>query len=146
MSELIPKFALLVRDGQKLTIQGNGSRTRNFVHVADVITAYDIVLHKGIPGGVYNVSSSDEVSVRDVASGVLREFGHDIEDCFDKFIVAMPDRPYNDNDYVVKGDRLKELGWSQSVCFENGLADTVQWYRANGDTWWKEALGNSISE
>ncbi|PYH29865.1 dTDP-D-glucose 4,6-dehydratase [Aspergillus neoniger CBS 115656] len=143
--KLIPKSALLARDGQKLTIQGNGSRTRNFVHVADVIAAYDMVLHKGVPGGVYNVSSSDEVSVRDVAIGVLGEFGHDKRGELDKFIVPMPDRPYNDNDYVVKGDRLKELGWSQSVCFKEGLADTVQWYRENGNNWWKEALGNQIS-
>lgn len=135
---------MLVRDGQKLTIQGNGSRTRNFVHVADVIAAYDTVLHKGVPGGIYNVSSSDEVSVRDVATGVLREFGHDIEKNFDEFIDSIPDRPYNDNDYVVKGDRLKELGWSQSVGFKEGLANTVQWYRKNGDNWWKEALGNQI--
>ncbi|GAQ45770.1 dTDP-D-glucose 4,6-dehydratase [Aspergillus tubingensis] len=126
--KLIPKFALLVRDGQKLTIQGNGSCTRNFVHVADVIAAYDTVLHK----------------VRDVATGVLREFGHDIEKNFDEFIDSIPDRPYNDNDYVVKGDRLKELGWSQSVGFKEGLANTVQWYRKNGDNWWKEALGNQI--
>lgn len=136
---------MLARDGQKLTIQGNGSRTRNFVHVADVIAAYDMVLHKGVPGGIYNVSSSDEVSVRDVAIGVLREFGLDTRGGVDNLIVSMPDRPYNDNDYVVKGDRLKELGWSQSVCFKEGLADTVQWYRENGDNWWKEALGNQIS-
>ncbi|XRM46675.1 hypothetical protein ABZX51_009705 [Aspergillus tubingensis] len=104
---------------------------KNFVHVADVIAAYDLVLHKGVPGGDYNVSSSDEVSVRDVATGVLREFGYDIEKNFDEFIDSIPDRPYNDNDYVVKGDRLKELGWYQSVRFKEGLGDTVQWYRTN---------------
>ncbi|GLB08368.1 hypothetical protein AtubIFM57258_004257 [Aspergillus tubingensis] len=143
--KLIPKFAFLARDGQKLTIQGNGDRTRNFVHVADVIAACDLVLHKGVPGGVYNVSSSDEVSVRDVATGILREFGYDIEKNFDEFIESIPDRPYNDNDYVVKGDRLKELGWSQSVSFNEGLADTVQWYRTNGDNWWKEAPSTRTS-
>ncbi|KAF9884751.1 hypothetical protein FE257_001313 [Aspergillus nanangensis] len=140
--KLIPKFALLVKDGEKLTIQGDGSRTRNFVYVEDVVEAYDTVLHNGVPGGVYNLSSVDEVSIRQVASRVLKEFGLDGEHNFDSFVISMQDRPFNDNDYVVKGDRLRALGWSQQVFFPEGLSRTVDWYRTNGDSWWKQELEN----
>ncbi|PYI07961.1 dTDP-D-glucose 4,6-dehydratase [Aspergillus sclerotiicarbonarius CBS 121057] len=136
--KLIPLFILLVKDGKKLTMQGDGSRTRNFIYVSDVIDAYDTVLHKGTPGAAYNVSSSDEISVRGVASEVLRASGHDSSGAFERWVVSVPDRPFNDNDYVVNGDKLRELGWDQHVFFEEGLARTFKWYQENGDKWWKE--------
>ncbi|KAE8361494.1 dTDP-D-glucose 4,6-dehydratase [Aspergillus caelatus] len=142
--KLIPKFTMLVNDSQKLTMQGNGSRTRSFIYVADVVAAYDAVLHNGMVGAAYNVSSSDEVSIRDVAIEILKAFGHDSQEEFENFIISAPDRPYNDNDYVVKGGKLKDLGWSQKVFFNEGLSKTVEWYRKHGDRWWEQQLGNTI--
>ncbi|PWY79707.1 dTDP-D-glucose 4,6-dehydratase [Aspergillus heteromorphus CBS 117.55] len=141
--KLIPLFALLVKDGKKLTMQGDGSRTRNFIYVSDVVDAFDAILHNGIAGSVYNVTSSDEVSVRQVASEILKVYGYDTPGDFDSWVVSMPDRPFNDNDYVVKGDKLRSLEWDQRVFFREGLARTVEWYRENGNDWWKKELSHS---
>ncbi|PYH90920.1 dTDP-D-glucose 4,6-dehydratase [Aspergillus ellipticus CBS 707.79] len=138
--KLIPLFTLLVKDGRRLTMQGDGRRTRNFISVSDVVNAYDAVLHKGVIGSAYNVSSSDEVSVRQVASEILKVYGYDTASDFQSWAVSVPDRPFNDNDYIVKGDRPRSLGWDQCVSFEEGLAWTVEWYRKNGANWWKEEL------
>lgn len=123
-------------DGHKLTIQGTGSRTRNFLYISDVVDAYDTVLHRGEVGAIYNVSSSHNVKVRDVATGVLHLFGYDPAKDFEQKITQIPDRPYNDEDYVVVGDRLKEIGWKQKIDFNRGLAMSVRWYEQNLKLWW----------
>ncbi|KAJ5086896.1 dTDP-D-glucose 4,6-dehydratase [Penicillium alfredii] len=137
--KIVPKFTRLMMDGQKLTMQGDGTRTRNFLYVSDVVDAYDTVLHHGELGEIYNVSSSFNVSVRSVADGVLASFGYDPVKDFQKNVTQIPDRPYNDEDYVVVGDRLKDIGWKQNIDFEKGLTTSVNWYRQNVDTWWAAA-------
>ncbi|KAJ5151552.1 dTDP-D-glucose 4-6-dehydratase [Penicillium capsulatum] len=136
--KIIPKFTGLMMDGQKLTMQGDGTRTRNFLYVSDVVDAYDTVLHRGEPGIIYNVSSSFNVSVRKVADGILTLFGHDPAKDYPKHVTQIPDRPFNDEDYVMIGDRLKEIGWKQRVGFDQGLATSVTWFQENLQTWWSE--------
>ncbi|OOF94299.1 hypothetical protein ASPCADRAFT_6983 [Aspergillus carbonarius ITEM 5010] len=83
------------------------------------------------------------VSVREVASEFLKASGHDSVGDFERWVVSAPDRPLNDNDYVVSGDELRDLEWAQHVFFEEGLNRTVEWYRENGDKWWKELNGSA---
>ena len=48
----------------------------------------------------------------------------------------VPDRPFNDNDYAVDDAKLRALGWTQRTGFEEGLSNTVEWYRRCGSWWW----------
>ena len=90
------------------------------------------MLHKGIIGQIYNVDSRDEISNLDLASKLLSMFN--IPD-FDGWTEHTKDRPFNDRRYAVDGTKLRNLGWKQSVSFEDGIASTVEWYSKFGD-WW----------
>lgn len=122
--------------GQNLTLQGNGDNARRFLYGADAADAFDTILHKGEIGEIYNVDSSYEVSNRKVAAMMLALFGHDPVKDFGNMITWLPDRPFNDNDYAVDGNKLQALGWKQRINFDSGLEMTVDWYKKNMATWW----------
>lgn len=119
--------------GEKLTLQGDGTNARHFLHSADAADAFDAILHKGTVGEIYNVDSAYEVQNRQVAAHILDLFGH--KD-FDKHVSWIPDRPFNDHDYALDGQKLRDLGWTQRVDFSTGLATTVEWYKKNLTYWW----------
>ncbi|KAJ5378513.1 dTDP-D-glucose 4-6-dehydratase [Penicillium cosmopolitanum] len=134
--KIIPRFAGLMLKGQNLTLQGNGDNARRFLYGADAADAFDTILHKGEIGEIYNVDSSYEVSNRKVAAMMLALFGHDPVKDFGNMITWLPDRPFNDNDYAVDGNKLQALGWKQRINFDSGLEMTVDWYKKNMATWW----------
>jgi dTDP-glucose 4,6-dehydratase len=53
---------------------------------------------------------------------------------------SVPDRPGHDRRYAMDGARIEQLGWRPRVGFDDGLAQTVDWYAANRD-WWENARG-----
>jgi len=119
--KLIPKFIQLLKSNQKCTIHGDGSSLRSFIHVDDVCSAVDLIIHQGIIGQVYNIGSEpeNEWKVIDVARILISHLkpGQNIEDWID-FII---DRPYNDKRYFITNEKLKTLGWKQQVKFMDGL-------------------------
>lgn len=131
--KIIPLFTSLMLKGEKLTLQGDGTNARRFLHSADAADAFDAILHKGTVGEIYNVDSAYEVQNRQVAAHILDLFGH--KD-FDKHVSWIPDRPFNDHDYALDGQKLRDLGWTQRVDFSTGLATTVEWYKKNLTYWW----------
>ncbi|CAN0280423.1 unnamed protein product, partial [Ectocarpus fasciculatus] len=70
--KLIPKFINQLMRGKKLTIHGTGSNKRNFLHVADVATAFEKILHAGVEGSIYNIGGTNEYSVLEVARDLMR--------------------------------------------------------------------------
>lgn len=127
--------------GEKLTIQGDGSHTRCYLHGSDAADAFDTILHKGQLGEIYNIESDYEISNREVAARILALFGHNPVHDFESHVTWIADRPFNDASYNVDGSKLKQLGWKQRINFPSGLAQTVQWYRHNVDSWWKRPAG-----
>jgi dTDP-D-glucose 4,6-dehydratase len=69
--KVIPKFIFQLLDGQKLTIQGSGHQLRSFLYVEDAVDAVLCVMFQGFLGEVYNISSHDELSIRDLAKTLL---------------------------------------------------------------------------
>ena len=115
-----------------LFIHGDGKHTRRFLYAGDAASAFDTILHKGEIGQIYNVDSTDEISNLDLAKKLLRRFGqHGTE----SWIQHTRDRPFNDRRYAVDGSKLRKLGWTQKVSFEDGLATTVDWY-CKFSGWW----------
>ncbi|XP_065858785.1 trifunctional UDP-glucose 4,6-dehydratase/UDP-4-keto-6-deoxy-D-glucose 3,5-epimerase/UDP-4-keto-L-rhamnose-reductase RHM2-like [Euphorbia lathyris] len=129
--KLIPKFILLLMKGEQLPIHGNGSNVRSYLHCDDVAEAFDVILHKGAIGHVYNIGTKRERSVLDVANDVCGLFGKDPE----KAINFVQDRPFNDQRYFLDDQKLKKLGWQERITWEQGLKTTIEWYKKNPD-WW----------
>jgi len=125
--KLIPKLTNQLMRDLPLTIHGDGSNTRNFLYVTDVANAFDVILHKGAPGHVYNIGGRNEVPNLDVAKELLKIFGKEEEE--DKYILFVPDRKFNDLRYTINSSKLHDLGWEEQMSWEEGLKTTVDWYK-----------------
>jgi UDP-glucose 4,6-dehydratase len=124
--KVIPRFAMLVNEGEKMTIQGTGSNTRTFIHAFDVARAFSAIVERGVIGEIYNIGSRDEYSVLQIAERVVKVLkpGREVND----FVTYIPDRDFNDLRYDIHSDKLKQLGWEQQIPFEDGFRETVMWY------------------
>ncbi|KAL9666517.1 hypothetical protein QQ045_000851 [Rhodiola kirilowii] len=129
--KLIPKFILLAMRGQKLPIHGDGSNVRSYLYCEDVAEAFDVVLHKGVVGHVYNIGTKRERRVTDVARDICKLFSMNPETS----IKYVDNRPFNDQRYFLDDQKLKELGWSERTIWEDGLKKTIEWYKKNPDFW-----------
>ena len=121
--KIIPKFICQILSGNNVTIHGDGSHRRNYLHVDDVASAFDIVLHRGTIGKIYNIGGSTERTNLEIAQAVAAGTK---ERCVVEFV---DDRPFNDLRYSIDSSALKALGWSEQVPWEDGLRMTIEWYR-----------------
>ncbi|XP_074564976.1 trifunctional UDP-glucose 4,6-dehydratase/UDP-4-keto-6-deoxy-D-glucose 3,5-epimerase/UDP-4-keto-L-rhamnose-reductase RHM1 [Curcuma longa] len=134
--KLIPKFILLAMRGQPLPIHGDGCNVRSYLYCEDVAEAFEVVLHKGEVGHVYNIGTKKERRVIDVAKDICKLFSLDS----DKVIKFVENRPFNDQRYFLDDQKLKNLGWSERTIWEDGLKKTMEWYMNNPD-WWGDVSG-----
>ncbi|KAG4924033.1 Trifunctional UDP-glucose 4,6-dehydratase/UDP-4-keto-6-deoxy-D-glucose 3,5-epimerase/UDP-4-keto-L-rhamnose-reductase RHM1 [Glycine soja] len=134
--KLIPKFLLLAMKGRTLPIHGDGSNVRSYLYCEDVAEAFEIILHRGEVGHVYNIGTKKERRVIDVARDICRFFNLD-PDTHVKFV---ENRPFNDQRYFLDDEKLKDLGWSEGTTWEEGLRKTMDWYVKNPD-WWGDVSG-----
>ncbi|XP_057766368.1 trifunctional UDP-glucose 4,6-dehydratase/UDP-4-keto-6-deoxy-D-glucose 3,5-epimerase/UDP-4-keto-L-rhamnose-reductase RHM1 [Salvia miltiorrhiza] len=137
--KLIPKFILLALRGQTLPIHGDGCNVRSYLYCEDVAEAFEVVLHKGEVGHVYNIGTKKERRVIDVAQDICKLFNKDA----DKSIQFVENRPFNDQRYFLDDEKLKHLGWSERTTWEDGLRKTMEWYISNPD-WWGDVSGALI--
>ncbi|KAH9299183.1 hypothetical protein KI387_030865, partial [Taxus chinensis] len=134
--KLIPKFILLAMQGKSLPIHGDGSNVRSYLYCEDVAEAFEVVLHKGEVGHVYNIGTKKERRVIDVAKDICNLFSLDSQ----KVIKLVDNRPFNDQRYYLDDKKLKDLGWSERTKWEEGLQKTMEWYIRNPD-WWGDVSG-----
>lgn len=119
--KLIPRFIELLNADKKVTIQGDGSCLRAFLHSEDTARAFELILEKGEIGEIYNIGCDEgmEYSVLDVAK-ILIKLIKNTED-YNKWIEYVKDRPFNDKRYYISNKKLKNLGWNIKVKFLDGL-------------------------
>ncbi|CAH8258585.1 unnamed protein product [Arabidopsis lyrata] len=134
--KLIPKFILLAMRGQVLPIHGDGSNVRSYLYCEDVAEAFEVILHKGEVGHVYNIGTKKERRVNDVARDICKLFSMDPE----ANIKFVENRPFNDQRYFLDDQKLKKLGWSERTTWEEGLKKTMEWYTQNPE-WWGDVSG-----
>eukprot|EP00250_Pteridium_aquilinum_P001004 c11184_g1_i1 orf=167-1312(+) len=134
--KLIPKFILLAMQGKPLPIHGDGSNVRSYLFCEDVAEAFELVLHKGEVGHVYNIGTHKERRVLDVAKDICKLFKLDAE----KVIQFVDNRPFNDQRYFLDDKKLKGMGWSERTTWEEGLQRTMDWYMRNPG-WWGDVSG-----
>ena len=128
--KIIPKFIKLLCEDKKVTIQGDGTNVRAFIHVADVVNAFDIILEKGVIGEIYNIGSDDneEYTVKYVAEMLIKKIKK-TDNC-DEYIEYITDRPFNDKRYYISNEKIKKLGWEITKNFEEGIDTLIKMYSA----------------
>ncbi len=131
--KVIPLFTTNLLDGKKVPLYGDGLNVRDWIHVEDHNRAAHLVLHQGVVGEIYNIGAHNEVTNYDLTHRLLELTGRDAS-----FIEPVADRLGHDRRYSVNIDKISALGWKLERPFEQGLADTVSWYRDN--RWWWEPL------
>jgi dTDP-glucose 4,6-dehydratase len=129
--KLIPLFVTNALDGEPLPVYGDGRQTRDWLHVEDHCAAIELVLRQAAPGEIYNVGGGDERENLEITRRILDLTGRD-----ETLVRHVDDRPGHDRRYSVDSSKLERLGWSPRREFEEGLAETVAWYRDRRD-WWE---------
>ncbi len=135
--KLIPLMILNMLDGKNLPVYGDGRNIRDWLYVGDHNAAVWTVMNKGATGESYNIGGEEEWEnirlLQRLIELTAEESGRDPEK-FRALITYVKDRPGHDRRYAIDCSRLKrELGWSRSVSFDDGLRATVRWYLANRD-------------
>jgi dTDP-glucose 4,6-dehydratase len=128
--KLIPLIVLNALHGDRLPVYGDGMQVRNWIHAVDFGRAIGTVVEQGVPGEVYNAGGPDECPNVDVVRRIVELTG-----CGEELIEYVADRPGHDRRYSLSSDKVRALGWEPRVRFDEGLAETVAWYREN-DWWW----------
>lgn len=132
VEKFIPRQITNLIDGRRPRLYGEGKNVRDWIHVDDHCSAVLAVLQRGTIGETYLVGADGERSNRQVVEQLLVAVGREADD-FD--LVA--DRPGHDLRYAIDATKVRtELGWAPVYDFDEGLAATVEWYRAN-EAWWR---------
>jgi dTDP-glucose 4,6-dehydratase len=131
--KLIPLFVTNALDDLPLPLYGDGLQQRDWLFVGDHAGAIEHVLRNGAPGQTYNIPGSAEMANRDVVAALLDRLGKPWS-----LVRSVPDRPGHDRRYALDGSKLAALGWRNRTSFVEGLATTVDWFKAN-EAWWRAA-------
>ncbi len=123
--KLVPRFIKLLKEGKKVTIQGDGSCVRAFLHAEDTARAFEVILDKGMIGEIYNIGCDEgmEYSVKEVALILIKMIKG--TENYDDWIEFIADRPFNDKRYYISNQKLKNLGWDIKIKFIDGLKELV---------------------
>ena len=129
--KVIPLFITNALESLPLPLYGDGLNVRDWLHVDDHCRAIDLLIARGVSGEVYNIGGGNEVRNVDLTHRILELVGRPAS-----LIKPVPDRPGHDRRYALDTSKLRALGWTPEVPFDQGLIDTVAWYRGN-DWWWR---------
>jgi len=129
--KVIPLFITNLIDEIPVPLYGDGLNVRDWLHVDDHCRGIDLVIHKGTDGEVYNIGGGNEVRNVDLTHRILELVGRP-----KSLIKPVQDRPGHDRRYALDTSKLQAMGWAPQAVFEKGLAETVEWYRAN-EWWWR---------
>jgi dTDP-glucose 4,6-dehydratase len=129
--KVIPLFVTNLMDGHKVPLYGSGGNIRDWLYVLDHCSAIDLVLRRGQTGAIYNIGGGNEVTNLELTRRILAAFG-----AGEDRIEYVADRPGHDWRYSLDTTRVRELGWAPAHDFDQGLAETIAWYRSHED-WWR---------
>jgi dTDP-glucose 4,6-dehydratase len=131
--KVMPLFITNIIEGKKVPLYGNGLNVRDWLHVDDHCRGIALALTKGRAGEVYNIGGGTELTNVELTHKILEAMG-----VGEEFIQLVEDRKGHDLRYSVDISKInKELGYSPQVNFEEGLLQTINWYK-NNEAWWKK--------
>jgi dTDP-glucose 4,6-dehydratase len=129
--KFLPLFITNAIEDQPLPLYGDGKQIRDWIHAEDHARAVLHVLEQGVPGEVYNVSANGERMNQFMAEWVLDILGKPRG-----LIRHVRDRPGHDRRYSLNASKIFSLGWRPSISLEEGLTNTIEWYRRE-KSWWQ---------
>jgi len=139
--KLIPLFATNLLEGKQIPVYGDGMQIREWIYTADICRALDAVLHHGKIGEVYNIGTGHRVPNIEITKKILALLEKD-----ESSIIYVKDRPGHDRRYALNHQKIsRELGWEPQISFDDGLRETVEWYKQNED-WWKKIKNGEYLE
>src|SRR5271163_555096 len=125
--KLIPLMISNAIDDQPLPIYGDGMQVRDWLYVEDHCRAILAVIEKGRAGEIYNIGGSRALPNIEVVKRLLEAVGKP-----ESLMQTVADRPGHDRRYALSSEKLmRETGWKAEMPFEQGLRETIAWYRAN---------------
>jgi len=130
--KIVPLFITNLIDDLPVPVYGDGMQIRDWLYVEDHARAVLHVLERGIAGSVYNVSAAAPRTNLELTRVLVEKCGRAEE----THVEHVADRPGHDRRYAVNSERLRSLGWSPRVPFDEGIARTVEWYTTN-ESWWR---------
>jgi len=135
--KLIPLFINNIINNKPLPVYGDGNYTRDWLYVIDHAVAIDLVFHKGQLGETYNIGGFNEWKNIDLVRLLCQQMDMKLSrlpGTSEQLITYVKDRPGHDLRYAIDASKInKELGWTPSVTFEEGLEKTIDWYLNNTD-------------
>ena len=131
--KVMPLFITNVIEGKKVPLYGNGLNVRDWLHVDDHCRGIALALTKGKSGEVYNIGGGTELTNVELTHKILNAMG-----VGEEFIQPVEDRKGHDLRYSVDISKINsQLGYSPQVNFQEGLLQTIEWYK-NNEAWWRK--------
>lgn len=129
--KIIPSFVTHLLKGEQVDLHGRGQHIRDWLHVEDHCQGIELVLRAGEPGEIYNIGGGTELTNSQLTEAILRVCGAGWES-----VRYVADRQVNDLRYAMNWSKLaNNLGYRPRRALEDGLAQTVEWYRNNPSRW-----------
>lgn len=125
----MPTFVRRALNDEPLPIYGDGSHSRQWLHVEDKCLALMTLLEKGKVGEIYHIAGNQEMTNLELAKMILR-----ILDKPEDLITFVPDhdiRPGHDKRYALSSDKIRALGWKPKYSLQEGIEQSVLWYKKN---------------
>ncbi|MGB6059970.1 MAG: dTDP-glucose 4,6-dehydratase [Microthrixaceae bacterium] len=132
--KLIPYFVTSMLDDKIVPLYGDGLNVRDWLFVRDNCTGVDLVLRKGEVGQIYNIGAGNEQTNRYITDRLLAILGKD-----ESSVSYVEDRKGHDRRYSIASQKVAALGWSPATDFDDGLDQTVGFYRDNR-AWWEPLI------
>jgi len=125
--KLIPLFITNAMKDKSVPVYGDGLNVRDWLHVQDHCEAIDMVFHEGRPGEIYNIGGKNERKNIEITKLILKEL-----DKPESLIQYVQDRLGHDRRYAIDSSKIqRELGWKPKHSFEDGIGETIRWYKEN---------------
>jgi dTDP-glucose 4,6-dehydratase len=130
--KLIPLFVTNLIDNKKIPVYGTGENIRDWLHVKDHCIAIDKIVRDGCIGETYCIGGDEEKTNMEITHIILKSMGVGNE-----MIDYVEDRKGHDKRYAINFDKIKkELDWEPSITFDEGIEETINWYKDN-EQWWR---------
>jgi len=135
--KVIPLFITNLIQEKKVPLYGQGLNVRDWLHVTDHCRGIHLVLTKGSSGDVFNIGGGRELSNLELTRVILQAIGASEEK-----IEKVADRLGHDFRYSLNIGKIeKELGYKPEVSFEDGISETIEWYKSN-EKWWRPLVAS----
>lgn len=133
--KLIPLMINNCINDKSLPVYGDGKQVRDWLHVIDHCSAIDTILLKGTEGEIYNIGGNNEKYNIDIVKLIIKTVGKS-----EDLITYVKDRPGHDRRYAIDNTKITtHLGWEPFYTFEEGMAETIQWYLDN-QAWMEKVI------